>query len=161
MTDNYLGESLGKKIARAQHWEMVRSYLGPRFYEKSHVVIASREGGDISTLKGYGVSPDKIIAVDICPEAIEKCRFIHPDVTIENIDVVKRVKRTPLSIASVFLDLCNNLNSEDLILDMMDDISSVLNNKSILSLNILRAREINLQFKETKNLFEEMDLFIY
>lgn len=67
----YPGSSEGKNHARAAAYGSIRQSL---FKQGYHVVIASRECGDIHYLKSKGIKPDKIIACDRDPVAVEQAR---------------------------------------------------------------------------------------
>jgi hypothetical protein len=79
--DSYKGESLQKKDARFQTHHLARSYIDQRaptgmssgWEHGLHVVLASREGGDIGVLNHLGVPFGNIVAVDRCTTAIRAC----------------------------------------------------------------------------------------
>lgn len=110
--DTYKGESVGKKLARNRLWQTVVQRLGPdRAASSSYVVLASREGGDISVLKSYSIPDKRVIAVDRCAEAAAACRSKWPDANVVVGDVVDSVsKRTDV----LFLDFCAPLCAETL-----------------------------------------------
>ncbi len=78
MSNRYGGESVGKKLARYSFWDRTKRWLGDRFFTEQHLVLASRDGGDVAVLKGLGVTPQNIVAVDTDKEAVDDCRRKHP-----------------------------------------------------------------------------------
>lgn len=110
--DTYRGDSTAKKIARAMYWLRVHGHLGDRFYSGGHLVLASRDGGDISVLLGMGVAPKNIIAVDRCEDAAQACRMAFPGINVihgEAVDVARVMRRT---LSSAFIDYCQFPNEE-------------------------------------------------
>jgi hypothetical protein len=109
VSDTYKGETLGKKIARAWFWIVVREYLGERFLTGHHLVLASREGGDVGVLKAMGVRPELIIAAEINKKAADEFSSKHPDVKTFNADVNTAASAPGLrkSVVCAHLDFCS------------------------------------------------------
>ncbi len=112
--DTYKGESPGKKFARYTFWKKAaQDLLGVDAFYKADakfLVLASREGGDISVLKGVRVNASRIVAADMSASAVEACRAKHPDVLVELGDVANVAsKHGPFDIC--FLDFCGYLSS--------------------------------------------------
>src|ERR1700676_4106432 len=63
--------SPGKEAARAVGYDDIPRH---KFYQGYHIVIASRECGDIKYLLNNGVSPKQIIACDMDPKALSAAR---------------------------------------------------------------------------------------
>lgn len=114
MNVHYSGDSPPKKIARLRFWEAVEDILGAKSFSRGpHLVISSKEGGDISVLLGMGVRADHIIAVDTDPHAVAAARVKFEGVRIERCDFAQMAKEnTPL--ACMFVDLCSPIRSGSL-----------------------------------------------
>lgn len=138
--DTYKGESPSKKVARLVYWDQLVDELGDTFFETTHVVLASREGGDISVLLGLGVDPERIVAVDRVASAIEKCatRFRSYPVRFRVGDVAD-VARTEADVGHVFLDLCSPISRESV--RTITSVAAALRVGSVVGVGILRGRE--------------------
>jgi hypothetical protein len=83
------------------------------FYGKIHIVIASRECGDIRFLIAHGVQPDKIVACDLDPAAIAAARklgvTLSPHGDIRETVAWAFQKYGKKNIASINVDLCCGL----------------------------------------------------
>jgi hypothetical protein len=106
--DTYKGESWPKKLARAHFW-LSACVLLPEFRGSPILCLASREGGDISVLKGLGVDPRNIVAVDICEEAAAAAKTLHPDVDIRCMDVADVIAQRDGFLVSL-LDFCGPIS---------------------------------------------------
>lgn len=83
----YRGESYQKKIARAAFWQKV-DYSMFGFQDARFLVLASENGGDISTLLSLGIDREQIVAVDIDRGAADKCRERWGD-PVHHMDIVE------------------------------------------------------------------------
>lgn len=108
----YRGESLQKDAVRLSAYSILTRQS---FYRKKHVVIAGA-GGDIQTLKAWGVDPRNIIACDKkqhCRRlAAEMGAIIPPDGISDDIVATTRWSVQEYGdshIASVNNDLCDSL----------------------------------------------------
>jgi hypothetical protein len=101
----FKGDSQAKKCASLRVWELVAKTLGPeKFMTGPHVFLASREGGDASTLQGLGVPGHAMMAVDSDPAAMSLFLKKYPTIPNRNADITYALEdmgRRPLSI---FLD---------------------------------------------------------
>jgi hypothetical protein len=52
--DTYAGESWAKKLARARYWELVHTHFLTRIIPGQHLVLASRECGDLAVCDALG-----------------------------------------------------------------------------------------------------------
>ncbi|HEY3500260.1 MAG TPA: hypothetical protein VGK73_36465 [Polyangiaceae bacterium] len=109
MTDTYLGDSLGKKLARAWFWFRAARALGDSFYQTKHLVLASREGGDVRVLRALGVATKNILAVEMNPVAAEAFACQYPDVPLLIGDVANLVNRRDVrgKVGVAHLDFCS------------------------------------------------------
>lgn len=148
MEDRYGGESVGKKLARFNFWERASAWMGADFLKTRHLVLASREGGDISVLRGLGVSPKNIVAVERNSRAVGDCQKRHPEVRVIHGDVVAVARRNRLEIGVALLDFCSWPTDEAL--DCVFGVAAhALKNSAVLGYAFLRGRE-------PKNVFSQM-----
>jgi hypothetical protein len=144
MGDTYKGESFAKKLARLYFWVQVRELLGDaRFYRQTHLVLASREGGDISVLLGMGVDPKRILAVESNAEAAAICSQKFPSVRVVYGGVASIASAPELAsetIASAFLDFCSPLN-EGVVDTAFRVVQRALGDGAALGVALLRGRE--------------------
>lgn len=101
-------ESPGKAKARSWGYALLKR---PDLYQKHHIVIASRDCGDIRYLLGLGVEPNRIVACDIDPVARAMAKqygvTVSPHPRIE--DTVKWAQAMGWALGSVNVDLCCSL----------------------------------------------------
>jgi hypothetical protein len=110
MADTYKGESPAKKLARFIYWIGVQRELGAkRFLTGKHLVLASREGGDISYLLGQDVPPQNIIAVEINPEAAMMVQEKFPKVRVICGEAEQIAREFKNSLVSAYLDFCSTI----------------------------------------------------
>jgi hypothetical protein len=112
----YSGNSPGKTIVRAESYGWLLRKIGEeRFLSGYHIVIASRDCGDIDFLLLAGVDPQHIIACDLDPVARNLAKgygaIISPHPSIE--ETVPWAVQTygARNIASINIDLCSPLRS--------------------------------------------------
>ncbi len=89
------------------------SYLSKKqFYTRIHVVIASRECGDIHYLLQHKVPAKNIIACDTDPLAVEAARELGVPAFQEDIRATAKwaVDKYKSKVASLNIDLCNSVN---------------------------------------------------
>lgn len=144
MEDKYKGESPSKKQARFLYWVevMKRSRVSghDRFFEGHHMILASREGGDISTLYGLGVEPKYIVAVERNPSAAFAVQEKYPDVRVVCSDAVRIAKEYRRKLASAYLDFCGSL-TDKLIDDIFQVVQHGLKDEAMLGVTVLSGRE--------------------
>lgn len=112
MVDTYAGESMGKKRARFGFWAEVKATQGDYFFTRKHLVLASREGGDISVLVGMGVPISNIVAVDREESAAAACRLKWPGCDVICGDVCDAANYFKDDLQTVFLDFCGPVTVE-------------------------------------------------
>lgn len=142
MADTYKGESLGKKIARAWFWICAREYLGDRFYTGNHLVLASREGGDVAVLKAMGVAPKRIFAMEISKSAAAEFAAKHPDVNLRVGDVAQTVvdKQIRGTLVCAHLDFCPWFTQN--VFDTAVRVARFgLVDRGVLSIGVMKGRE--------------------
>lgn len=138
MSDTYKGESWPKKLARLNFWS--RAALLPSFFRQPILCLASREAGDISVLKAFGVEPKNIVAVDICKEAAEAAQALHPDVVVRHADAGD--VQPPLPYAAALLDFCCPVSAE--IAKVVAKVSCRMAQRGLLGVAVLSGRERGL-----------------
>jgi hypothetical protein len=112
----YSGNSPGKTIVRAESYGWLLRKLGEdRFLSGYHLVIASRDCGDIDFLLTCGVNPRHIIACDLDPVARNLAKghgvIVSPEPSIEEtVPCAVRIYGAR-NIASINVDLCSPLRS--------------------------------------------------
>ena len=101
-------ESPGKHRVRSWEYSLLKR---PDLYTKHHIVIASKDCGDIRYLLSLGVAPSKIIACDIDPAARVKAKefgvVVSPYPSVQ--DTVLWAIASGFKIASINVDLCASL----------------------------------------------------
>jgi len=140
--DTYKGESLGKKIARAWFWVVVQRWLKDDFYTGQHLVLASREGGDVSVLKAMGVPPANIVAMELNAPAAHCFRQKHPDVRVYIGDVAELVndKRFRSNVVCAHLDFCSWCT--DAVVERAVRVARFgMRHNGVLSVGIMKGRE--------------------
>ncbi len=140
--DSYKGESLGKKIGRAWFWVVVRHWLGEQFFTGKHLVLASREGGDVAVLKAMGVPAKNIVAMELNRHAAILFAEKHPDVRVHIGDVATlvndRMFRGNLSCAH--LDFCSWCTPE--VVDAAVRVARFgMRDGGVLSIGVMKGRE--------------------
>lgn len=106
-------------VGRSPEKERVRtlaySKVSPKGWRDGyHIVIASRECGDIKYLLSMGVSPQKIVACDIDPIARKNARKLGVVISASP-DIVQTVRLMLVyagreNIASINVDLCGQVH---------------------------------------------------
>lgn len=140
-TDTYKGESPSKKIARFYYWAHIAKTLGvERFRNGKHLVLSSREGGDISVLLGLGVPPKNIVAVEMNVEAAEQAQEKFPSVHIICDDVFAVAKKHHRGLLSAFLDFCSPV-SHALLQKVVGTAAYGLKEGGVLGCGFLAGRE--------------------
>lgn len=116
--NDYRRESPNKKKARLLELKVLEDVMGKEAFRAGpHLVIASKEAGDISAMLGMGVEPSAIHAVDIDRHALAaaKDRFGSWGVKFRNIDFRDANDKFGVSnYASAIIDLCSPLLDDDI-----------------------------------------------
>ena len=141
MGSSYKGDSPGKKISRFRMWgNMIRwaQFLG---LPNDGILLLAGEGGDISCLKGLGINPKKITAVDLDEENVEFCAELYPKTTVVQGNVRDAAEKAPFRMAH--LDFCGGLSVENI--ETVARTAYVMGLRSekpgILSITMLKGRE--------------------
>lgn len=114
-TTNYRGDSHAKKSARLRVWELIHKMVGhTAFHQGPHLFLASREGGDASVLRGFGVPDRAMLAVDIDARALQEFHRNYPDVPCRNQDVAYVLSEYSRKLESAFLDFSSQVNENTL-----------------------------------------------
>jgi len=112
--DTYKGDSPAKKIARVNYWTHVWERLGERMERTKHLILCSREGGDIGVLLGLNVPGKNIVAVDREESALRACarKWRGNGISFELGDVVDVARKYRSDLGSALLDFCSPMNDE-------------------------------------------------
>lgn len=105
----YSGNSPGKSDVRAWAYNHVQKKMGARFYTGTHIVISSKECGDIRYLVEHNVPKSNIIACDTDIEA--RRAALSWGVRLSNKEAIHETTEAFAedNLASVNVDLCNPL----------------------------------------------------
>jgi len=141
MEDTYRGESPSKKYARYQCWAAIALGMGAeRFIKGKHLVLASREGGDISTLTGLEVEPKNIVAVEHSSSAAYAVQEKYPNIRVVCRDVVKMAQECKRTLSSAYLDFCGT--ATDAMLQRVEQvIVHGLKDDAYIAVTMLSGRE--------------------
>jgi len=140
MEDTYKGESPSKKNARLLCWSSVVRASAERFMTGKHLVLVSREAGDVATLLGLAVPPKQIIAVDHNPSAAYLAQQKYPQVRVVCRDVAKIARECKRTLTSAYLDFCGT--ATDKTLDRtVQVILHGLKDEACLAVTLLAGRE--------------------
>lgn len=120
-SSSYKGDSPAKKFARAIYWLVAAENLPKtKLRDGLHLVLSSKDAGDIAALLALGVKPSAIIAVDQDPEAALAVLEEYPGVKSINDDVFDVARHYRGKLVSASFDLCNNVSLE--IVDKMVEV---------------------------------------
>jgi hypothetical protein len=106
----YRGDSRSKKSVRLRVWELVRKTVGAAAFRSGpHLFLASREGGDASTLRGLGVPDRAMVAVDADERALQEFIKHYPEIPCRHQDVARVLSEYNQEFASVWLDFSSQV----------------------------------------------------
>ncbi len=123
MADTYKGESSAKRLMRFWVWDHIlrneaaacrvaaEQSLSVTPLRK-FIVLASREGGDVSVLRGLGIPEEQILAAEIEPAAADAFARRWPNVELHRGDVVDLIAKRAQEIDIILLDLCGKLGEK-------------------------------------------------
>lgn len=143
----YRGDSPGKKVVRARTW-LYAAHIMQRVFNAplKRALVLAGHGGDISTLKGWKIPDDKIVAVDYCPDAAEFCDELYPDVEVHHGTVEAVSSNVEFNVAH--LDFCggmtvNNIAALVEVIRNMDLRTAGYQSKKVgfVAVTLMRGRE--------------------
>jgi len=141
MEDTYRGESPAKKYARYRCWTTIaQDMTSSAFAKGKHLVLASREGGDIATLLAFDVEPKNIIAVEHNPSAAHAVQEKYPAVRVVCRDVVKMSQECKRTLSSAYLDFCGTA-TDSLLRRVCQVVLHGLKDDAYLAVTVLSGRE--------------------
>lgn len=141
MADVYRGDSPSKKYARYLCWATIVKMMGAdKFSRGKHLVLASREGGDIACLLMQDVPPKNIVAVEHNSVAAHEAQEKYPQVSVVCRDVVKIAQECKRTLSSAYLDFCGTANTS-LVHKICQVIMHGLKDESYLAVTVLSGRE--------------------
>src|SRR5665213_1929153 len=143
-------DSPGKMAARAVAYDSISR---KDFWTKKHIVIASRECGDIRYLLSMGVSPDNIIACDTDPSALTEAMKLG--VHASPLHSIEETVRCAMQfkyyhrIASINVDLCFSMvKGLPTLISVCRHINPLWNGKLFYTFE--RARDKRYDLRSTK-----------
>ncbi len=137
----YRGDSPGKKVSRAKLWTQTAQWMTSLNQPYLGSLVLAGHGGDISVIKGMGMNPARVTAVDICQDAADYCKELHPEANVIKADAAQISKNILYNTAH--LDFCNSIS-----IDNMKTIVEVMRNirkPGIVAITMLKGREVGKQ----------------
>ena len=137
----YRGDSPGKKVSRAKLWTQTAQWMTSLNQPYLGSLVLAGHGGDISVIKGMGMNPARVTAVDICQDAADYCKELHPEANVLKADAAQISKNILYNTAH--LDFCNSIS-----IDNMKTIVEVMRNirkPGIVAITMLKGREVGKQ----------------
>jgi len=137
-------ESLGKERCRMRGYEL----CGRALWDTYHIVIASRDCGDIIALRGKNVNPNKIIACDTDEHALFCVQQMHRGVIISPHPTIRDTVRWAISqgykIGSINVDLCESLVTTMPVFEGVWNVVQEAGIKVVLMFTFLRGRDATI-----------------
>lgn len=137
----YRGDSPGKKVSRAKLWTQTAQWMTSINQPYLGSLVLAGHGGDISVIKGMGMNPARVTAVDICQDAVDYCKELHPEANVLKANAAQISKNILYNTAH--LDFCNAISIEN-----MQTIVEVIRNirkPGIVAITMLKGREVGKQ----------------
>ena len=139
---HYQGDAFGKKVSRLRLWLRALRLAGEP-YSYDIAVLASRECGDLSCLKGLNFPVKNIIAMDVDPGAVSTVCARFPEAKSflgYAQDTLKSLKEQTGNTPKItYLDLCGTMTLTGL--DTIKRVLGILSPGDILIVTLLKARE--------------------
>ena len=141
MSSTYKGDSPGKKITRVRMWSNMMLWANWLDMKNEGILVLAGDGGDLSALDGWGVDHDKITAVDIAKDSVDKCRERFPGVRTMHGSLGKVVKNPNVKYNMAHVDFCGGLSMPNI-----NTLNNVIQNADasqplILAVTMLKGRE--------------------
>jgi len=109
----YKGDSPGKKLARARMWLNASKTMQSLSVPYMGTIALAGEGGDASTLRGYGIEPSSVCFADYDAESVEYCQELYPGSYGHVGDVGDMSKEVLYNAAH--LDFCGGLTIKNIL----------------------------------------------
>ena len=141
MSSTYKGDSPGKKISRLRMWHQMFYFANWLNMTNDGILVLAGDGGDLSALDGWGVDHDKITAVDMEKDSVDKCRQRFPGMKVMHGQLGSAVKNPNVHYNMAHVDFCGGLTMPNI-----NTLVDVINNADksqpfILSITMLKGRE--------------------
>ena len=141
MSSTYKGDSPGKKITRMRMWHQMFYFANWLDMKNEGILVLAGDGGDLSALDGWGIDHDKIVAVDMEKDSVEKCRERFPGMQVMHGKLGAVVKNPKVKYNMAHVDFCGGLSMPNI-----NTLVNVINNADksqplILSITMLKGRE--------------------
>lgn len=107
----YAGESNAKKLARLSMWRRLALALpnAPR-----SLIVTGPDAGDVRCLRGLGKKIDRVVGVDIDPDAVSAAKRAVPGIDVITGDLLDAAKSMRRRCDVVAADLCSTINDRSL-----------------------------------------------
>ena len=141
MSSTYKGDSPGKKITRVRMWSNMMLWANWLDMKNEGILVLAGDGGDLSALDGWGIDHDKITAVDMAKDSVDKCRERFPGIRTMHGALGKVVKNPNVKYNMAHIDFCGGLSMPNI-----NTLNSVIQNADrsqplILAVTMLKGRE--------------------
>ena len=141
MSSTYKGDSPGKKITRCRMWHQMFYFANWLNMSNDGILVLAGDGGDLSALDGWGIDHDKITAVDMSKDSVDKCRQRFPGMKVMHGQLGSVVKNPNVHYNMAHVDFCGGLTMPNI-----NTLVNVINNADksqplILSVTMLKGRE--------------------
>ena len=141
MSSTYKGDSPGKKITRMRMWHQMFYFANWLNMSNDGILVLAGDGGDLSALDGWGIDHDKITAVDMEKDSVDKCRQRFPGMKVVHGSLGSVVKNPNVHYNMAHVDFCGGLTMPNI-----NTLVDVINNADksqpfILSVTMLKGRE--------------------
>jgi hypothetical protein len=161
----YGGESNAKKLARWTAWWQALDFMPDggsqdALKKVKALAIAGPEAADIRVLRGSGVLPENVVAVDVDPDAIESSRAIVPEATYLHGDFVDicRHRRYRRVFDLLFIDLCSTLG-DDVLIKTMQAVAFAGRHRCVVILGHMYGREQGDAASAIKSVAKDKEAF--
>jgi len=141
MSSTYKGDSPGKKLTRLRMWHQMFYFANWLNMTNDGILVLAGDGGDLSALDGWGIDHDKITAVDMEKDSVDKCRQRFPGMRVMHGQLGSVVKNPNVHYNMAHVDFCGGLTMPNI-----NTLVNVINNADksqpfILSITMLKGRE--------------------
>jgi hypothetical protein len=146
MASSYVGDSPGKKVTRLRSWLSAARWMKAFRQPFNGALVLAGEGGDISTLRGLGVDPARISAVDLDSENAMFVRELHPESSVFIGEAGEVSSKCP-PYNTAHLDFNNGITVDNL-LTIRKVIDSFDTFPAYLSVTMMKGRETGKDDKQ-------------
>lgn len=143
----YKGDSVGKKMTRVYLWARIVKHLRSNGLDGGRIAyLASREGGDASTLGALGWPAERQLAIDRDRGALAAFSKLHPNVPTELGDCGEIVAQG--RFAAVYLDFCGP--ATDAVIEIVARCAKSVVQNGRIAYCVMRGRERGAKVADIK-----------